>query len=163
MGIFDRLNIQQPGQQQQKPTEFTGKLQLDDFWVAGIQYHKNAILAISTENPDFRKTAQELRKYRTGAFTVDRYKYKTEPVVLILEPGNKNDKNAVKVYVHDQHVGYVPRDHSKRIHDILMTAKLEAVEARIDGGEYRVVFEDGKENRGTENVKIHVLMAYRKP
>ena len=35
MGIFDRLTIQQPGQQQQKPTEFIGKLQLDDFWVAG--------------------------------------------------------------------------------------------------------------------------------
>lgn len=162
MGLFDILTGQIPAQEPKESVSL-GQLRLDDFWVAGVYYHKDAISRISTENPSFRKPQQDLRKIRGDSFVLYRFKYKTEPVVLVLEPGNKKDKNAVKVYIHDQHVGYVPQERSKDIHDILSVGKIEAIEAKIEGGDYRILFNDGTEQRQSENVKIHILLAYRKP
>ena len=38
-----------------------------------------------------------------------------QPATLIPEPGNKHDRNAVRVYVHGVHIGYIPRHRSLKI------------------------------------------------
>jgi hypothetical protein len=61
--------------------------------VAGESFHQNAIHAVEERNPP-------------GSPLV---------AVLVPDPGNAHDSNAVAVYVNDEHVGFLPRDMARRV------------------------------------------------
>lgn len=81
-----------------------------DVWgveVAGVQHHKPAIegLIHRSGGPDNR------------ARTMD--------AVLIPEPANPADANAIRVFLESEHVGYVPRDTAAKYqHDLMTLARL---------------------------------------
>jgi hypothetical protein len=69
----------------------------DELQVAGESFHANAILAAQLSTP------------RGGPMTA----------VLMPDPGNPHDPNAVAVYLQGEHVGYLPRPVAKRMQPVL--------------------------------------------
>lgn len=162
MGLFDKLSEFVSAQPAEPAAPASGKLLLDDFWVAGVYYHKDATQKLAVQNAAWTKNHAEIRKGQEGLLSVDRYHYKNEPVELVLETNNPDYKNAVRVEIKGQFVGYVPAENNRAVREVLKTGKIEAITAKIEGGEFRVLYNDGTEKKDSRNVRIHVLYAYRR-
>lgn len=70
--------------------------------------------------------------------------------VLVAEPDNKHDPNAVKCTINGRKVGYVPRQLAPRVKRMLKGRKVR-VDALIVGG-----WDDGDGNTGHYGVKLDI-------
>lgn len=103
--------------------------------VVGEHYKKNNIASLVSGNhlynlPDgtFIEKVQEHE-------SVYRYKYRETTAVLVPEPTNKHDPNAIMVLIDNIHVGYVPAHRCLELKKKLN--QIETVTAHISSGDYK--------------------------
>ena len=58
--------------------------------------------------------------------------FRTYKVLLIAEPENKHDVNAIKVLIYSVHLGYVPRNQTEEIHEELKNENEYIAEIKED-------------------------------
>ena len=79
------------------------------FDVAGVTYYMDNVQRLAKENRNYMLTPQQLLKAGKVGKPIYRYWYTNEPVLLVPEPSNPYDSNAVMVQISGQKVGYISR------------------------------------------------------
>lgn len=154
MGILDNLinSVQKPVQSSgtwvngkfvKEPANKTPTLVPNfGFEVAGIEYRMNEIIRLATPMKKWEMTDEQLLNKYPGK-KIYRYYFINEPVQLIPEPTNPHDSNAIKVVIANIHVGYVPATECSLVKRYI-EAGTYTYSAKINGGEYKMVYGDGK-------------------
>lgn len=121
--------------------------------LAGTSYHLDAIMALAQENPDYDLTKREIIDDGLTDERIYQYAFADGPVELVEDPGNEYDPNAIKVLVAGQHIGYIKRGSTGRIHNLQRAGRVLGVTAEIYGGKYKVVICDDDDD-GTERYDL---------
>ena len=111
------------------------------FYVAGTSYREDDIeYSLLVENDEYSMSKREL----VDLGLVNEKIYKYEPnysnVSLIPDPENDYDENAIKVVVDGVHIGFVPKDRTRRVANMLK--KDPEISCSIYGGPYKIVEEE---------------------
>ena len=117
--------------------------------VAGTSYHLDAIMELAEDNPDYDMTQREIIDAGMEEERIYQYTFPDSPVELVDDPGNEQDPNAIKVLVAGQHIGYIKRGSTGRVHNLQRAGRVLGVTAEIYGGKYKVVIcddDDGAEH-----------------
>lgn len=117
--------------------------------VAGTSFRLKNIMELANENPQYEYTKQELIDeclYDEKIFEYEFYPIKTE---LIPEPDNPYDKNAVKVIVDGEHIGYIKEGSCSHVLRILREHRIKKIECEISGGKYKRLCYDEDEDSYT--------------
>lgn len=107
--------------------------------VAGTSYHLDAIMELAEDNPDYDMTQREIIDAGMEEERIYQYTFPDSPVELVDDPGNEQDPNAIKVLVAGQHIGYIKRGSTGRIHKLQRSGRVLGITAEIYGGRYKVV------------------------
>lgn len=107
--------------------------------VAGTSYHLDAIMELAEDNPDYDMTQREIIDAGMEEERIYQYTFPGSPVELVDDPDNEQDPNAIKVLVAGQHIGYIKRGSTGRIHKLQRSGRVLGITAEIYGGRYKVV------------------------
>ena len=107
--------------------------------VAGTSYHLDAIMELAEDNPDYDMTQREIIDAGMEEERIYQYTFPDSPVELVDDPDNEQDPNAIKVLVAGQHIGYIKRGSTGRIHKLQRSDRVLGITAEIYGGRYKVV------------------------
>ena len=159
MGLFDALKKKkEPEGPKTLPADHT--LHKEDFPVVGIVYHEKAVKRLQVAREDYRASAKKNVEDGLAGQKIFRYDYVNKPVDLIPEPDNTRDRNAVMVRIAGEHVGYISTEDNVHVLEILRFGSVKYITARITGGEYKVVSENGDAVKLDGGVRINVRIAY---
>lgn len=126
----------------------------ESFPVVGINYYTENLNKSRTANPEYRKRNLPMAK------RIYRYTYVDRPVKLIFEPQNPNDRNAIKVLIAGEHVGYIGRNENLHVGDILKHHEIKYIYASFKGGEYKMLVEDNEIIKAETSLKIDLHLGY---
>lgn len=121
--------------------------------VAGTSYHLDAIMELAQENPDYDLTKREIIDNGLTDERIYQYTFTDGPVELVDDPDNEYDPNAIKVLVAGQHIGYIKRGSTGRVHNLQRAGRVLGVTAEIYGGKYKVVLCDDDDD-GAEHYEL---------
>ena len=121
--------------------------------LAGTSYHMDAIMALAQENPDYDLTKREIIDDDLTDERIYQYTFTDGPVELVDDPDNEHDPNAIKVLIAGQHIGYIKRGSTGRVHNLQRAGRVLGVTAEIYGGKYKVVTCD-EDYDGTEHYDL---------
>lgn len=107
--------------------------------VAGTTYHLDAIMELAEDNPDYDMTQREIIDAGMEEQRIYQYTFPDSPVELVDDPDNEQDPDAIKVLVAGQHIGYIKRGSTKRIHKLQRSGRVLGITAEIYGGKYKIV------------------------
>lgn len=107
--------------------------------VAGTSYHLDAIMELAEDNPDYDMTQREIVDAGMEEQRIYQYTFPDSPVELVDDSDNEQDPNAIKVLVAGQHIGYIKRGSTGRIHKLQRSDRVLGVTAEIYGGRYKIV------------------------
>lgn len=107
--------------------------------VAGTTYHLDAIMELAEDNPDYDMTQREIIDAGMEEQRIYQYTFPDSPVELVDDPDNEQDPNAIKVLVAGQHIGYIKRGSTGRIHKLQRSGRVLGITAEIYGGRYKIV------------------------
>lgn len=110
--------------------------------VAGVTHYTENIMNLSSENSDYFLSKRELIEEDLTNERIWKYEFYPERVELVPEPDNPEDRNAIKVIVDDEHVGYIKRGSCTHVHTLLNTGNITRITCTIGGGPYKYVSEE---------------------
>jgi len=113
----------------------------------------DAIMALAQENPDYDLTKREIIDDDLTDERIYQYTFTDGPVELVDDPDNEHDPNAIKVLIAGQHIGYIKRGSTGRVHNLQRAGRVLGVTAEIYGGKYKVVTCD-EDYDGTEHYDL---------
>lgn len=94
------------------------------------------------ENPAYEFTKRELIDDAMTDYPVYKWVPAMLPARLAPEPDNPYDKNAIRVYVGETMIGYIPKGKCLEVQKIIDEDRLLNVAYEITGGKYKLVSED---------------------
>lgn len=121
--------------------------------LAGTSFRLDAIMDLAEDNPDYDMSKREIIDAGMEEERIYQYTFPTGPVELVDEPDNEYDPNAIKVLVAGQHIGYIKRGSTGRVHNLQRAGRVLGVTAEIYGGKYKVVICDDDDD-GTEQYDL---------
>lgn len=124
------------------------------FEVAGIHYRMDNILKLATPMKKWKMTNEQILQKYPGKKIYKNY-YINEPVQFVYEPTNPIDPNAIKVFINNLHVGYVPQSDCSSLKRLLETRPV-TISATVSGGEYKIVYGDGQKEEYSEPMVIKI-------
>lgn len=132
----------------------------EDYTAAGVIYYESNINKLATRNPGWKLTAKAAASQGKCDTMIFRYNYINKPVKLIPEPENEHDKNAVKIVIAGELVGYISRADNVHVLDILNHHKVKYISGFIGGGDYKVISKDGAIDKGKKGHNVSIRIAY---
>lgn len=108
------------------------------FKIAGVSYRQKEIESIGEPNPDYDLSKSELLEQYSDGDKIYRLDFFPK-IELVKEPTNKYDNNAIRIMANGVHIGYVPRDKTKRINELIDANKIIFIGADIEGGKYKMI------------------------
>lgn len=142
------------------PQKHDGELVKEDFRVSGVSFYGENIKMLSCCNPDWKCTAAQIVAKGKAGQKIYRYNYVYKPVKLDPEPKNPQDKNAIRVIIAGEKVGYISRDDNIHVRKILRDRDVKYISAFIGGGQYKVISANKDIARLEENISITIRIAY---
>ena len=118
--------------------------------VAGVTHYTENIMNLSSENSDYFLSKRELIEEDLTNERIWKYEFYPERVELVPEPDNPEDRNAIKVIVDDEHVGYIKRGSCTHVHTLLNTGNITSITCTIGGGPYKYISEEYDDERDKE-------------
>ena len=107
--------------------------------VAGVSYREKEILALASSSWYFDGLEKSDFDYGEKIY---KFSFPDGPVDLVPEPSNPHDKNAIKVIVSGQHVGYIKSGSCVHYLNLIRDGRILAMKADIEGGPYKLLFDD---------------------
>ena len=168
MGLFDKF-VQllgdpetMPGKKKKGPTTLPSDhaLHKDDFTVVGMTYHPQSFARLQVANPDWRTAKKKILETGLAGKAIYHYTYINKPVTLKLDPTNRYGTDRVMVFIAGEHVGYLSEENDAHAREILEYGSIKYITAMITGGEYRIVFNDGTEQKNSNPLRVSVRIAY---
>lgn len=163
MSIFDFLRKKKnsiKGNTKNEEIHTGGKLVKEDFNVVGTHYHEDSLKKLASLTEDWRKSVKTLIGEGKVGTKIFKYTYINKPVKIVPDPGNVHDKNAMKVLIAGEHVGFIPRDEAPYVKKILETTSVKYITASVRGGTYKVISTNGDKIETPDSVRIKVRIAY---
>lgn len=114
--------------------------------VAGVTFYKDNIMALSEENDDYNKTKRELIEDNLIDERIWKYEFYPGRVTLIPEPDNPEDPNAIKVFVDEEHIGYIKRGSCSHVRKLLDNHAIQSIGCEITYGPYKHISEEYDED-----------------
>lgn len=108
--------------------------------VVGESYNKKNIESLGKLNPMWNAPDEKLIKSAKGKW-IFKYGFFDLFPVIVPEPNNPHDRNALRVDINGVKVGYISREENVAIAQILRNGNC-TISATIKGGEVRMVGED---------------------
>lgn len=93
-------------------------------------------------NPAYDWKKRELIDAYMTDYPVYKWVPKQLPAMLIPEPDNQHDPNAIKVVVGETTIGYIPKEKTGEVRKILDEGRLLNLAYEITGGKYKLVTEE---------------------
>lgn len=146
--------------QEARPQQGDRTLKEEAFDIAGVSYYLDNLQKLACANPDYRKRGKTLAEEGQAGKRIYRYNYVYKPVKLILEDKNPHDRYAVMVQIAGEKVGYISQDQNRHVREILSKHEVKFISARISGGEYKVIAENGDTEKDSKRNYITVKIAY---
>lgn len=146
--------------QEARPQQGDRTLKEETFDIAGVSYYLDNLQKLACANPDYRKRGKTLAEEGQAGKRIYRYNYVYKPVKLILEGKNPHDRYAVMVQIAGEKVGYISQDQNRHVREILSKHEVKFISARISGGEYKVIAENGDTEKDSKRNYITVKIAY---
>ena len=146
--------------QEARPQQGDRTLKEETFDIAGVSYYLDNLQKLACANPDYRKRGKTLAEEGQAGKRIYRYNYVYKPVKLILEDKNPYDRYAVMVQIAGEKVGYISQDQNRHVREILSKHEVKFISARISGGEYKVIAENGDTEKDSKRNYITVKIAY---
>ena len=146
--------------QEARPQQGDRTLKEETFDIAGVSYYLDNLQKLACANPDYRKRGKTLAEEGQAGKRIYRYNYVYKPVKLILEDKNPYDRYAVMVQIAGEKVGYISQDQKRHVREILSKHEVKFISARISGGEYKVIAENGDTEKDSKRNYITVKIAY---
>lgn len=123
-----------------KSSRTDGKQFHDDvFYATGTAYYPDSFKKILKSNKEYKSFPGTIVKNGHAGKRIYEYLYLDTKAKLVPEPTNKHDKNAVKVCIAGKTVGYIKREETLAVKDILKKAQIEYIRAFVSGGKYKIV------------------------
>lgn len=135
-------------------------LKTEDFYVVGTNYHKNDISKLAVVNKDYQCSAKKLINEGKAMKKIFQYSFINKPIKLIPEPENVHDRNAIKVVIAGEHVGYISSEKCLYVKEILKKNDIKYITAFISGGKYKVVSLNGSTEKFERTITINIRIAY---
>ena len=110
--------------------------------VAGITHYMDNLMNLAVENEDYNMSKKEIVDSFMYGERIWKYGFTTLNTKLVPEPDNAYDKNAIKVIVDGEHIGYIKSGSCAHIHKLLSNNAVVDIESTIGGGPYKYVEED---------------------
>lgn len=113
------------------------------FKVAGVPHHVDDFFnALAVENSDYNLSKKEIKEDFSDGDKIFEYDFSFSKVELIPEDTNPYDKNAVRVEADGHVVGYIGKNDTLKVRDLLNNPELFKIELNLAGGNYKYVSED---------------------
>lgn len=103
--------------------------------VAGTYYRKDDIASILNKNRLYNAGNDIFIDKAKENKRIYKYNRRETNAVLVPEPTNEHDHNAIKVVIDNVHVGYIPADQCLEIKKVMN--KISNITAVIYGGDYK--------------------------
>lgn len=112
------------------------------YHVTGVQHYEDNLMRLATENYEYDCSKKELIDSCLIDENVYRYFFDPSKVELVPEPENPYDKNAIKVIIDGEHVGYIKAGSCSHLLKVLNEGRMHKIRCTISGGAYKRVNED---------------------
>lgn len=126
----------------------------ESFQVVGTDYYMKNIEKLRIANPEYRKRKLPAMQ------RVYRYTYVDRPVKLNFEPENVHDRNAIKVYIAGENVGYISSYENEHVGNILRYHEIKYIYSSFQGGEYKIMSEDNSIAKVATTLRINIHLGY---
>lgn len=157
MGLFDFIkNSVSLASSEPEPRT----LKTVDYVVAGTQYYLKNINKLAVSNKDYKSAAKNIIESGQTMTPIFQYTFVDRPVKLEPEPANTHDKNAVKVIIAGEHVGYIPATSCIEVKTILKKNEIKYISAYITGGKYKLISANGDIEKSENDIKIKIRIGY---
>lgn len=165
MGFFDKLkDIADTAAKVSdviKSAKTDGKQFHDDvFYATGTAYYPDSFKKILKLNKEHKSFPGTIIKNGHAGKRIYEYLYLDTKAKLVPEPTNKYDKNAVKVCVDGKTVGYIKREETGVIRDILKKTQIEYIRAFVSGGKYKIVSLNKEVTNVEEGFSVRINIGY---
>ena len=159
-GLFRGQRSSSASAQEPKPTTLPDDhtLHKEEFAVVGMTYHQESIQRLQVANPQWRTAKDKLIAAGMAEKRIYHYSFINKPVVLERDASGEFGADAVKVLIAGEHVGYVSQESDHHVAEILQYGSVKYITARITGGEFKIIHEDGAvwENEDALRITLHV-------
>ncbi|MBR2697532.1 MAG: hypothetical protein IKE76_02995 [Clostridia bacterium] len=157
MGLFKKKK-----QEQQRPFTLPTdhELHKEDFRVSGTYYHEAAFKRLQKANPAWRDSAKKCLEEGKVGVEIYHYDYIDRPIDLLRDRLSEYEPWQVKVQIAGQHVGYLSPEDSVHVFEILQFASVKYITAKVWGGEWKAVMQNGEVFKGTAVMRVSIRIAY---
>lgn len=114
----------------------------DRFHVAGTNYYQENILSLSKDNASYDSTEKELIEDGMTDEKIYEFYFNPQKCILIPEPDNKYDKNAIRVEADGVPIGYIKKGSTSRVKKLISSENFLNASIDIGGGKYKIVEEE---------------------
>ena len=130
------------------------------FFATGTAYYTENIQKLLKLNANYKSSARSIIK--NGLVNRNIYKYQCleTRAKLIPDSKNKHDKNAVQVHIDGKLVGFIKREETYTVKDILGNYYVEYINAFVSGGENKIVFPNKDIYKNDGNFSIRIKIGY---
>ena len=135
-------------------------LHKEDFKVVGMTYHKQAFARLQVANPEWRTSKKKIMESDLVRKYIFHYDYVNKPVKLETDKTNQHGIDRTMVFIAGEHIGYLSEDDDRHVAEILKYGSVKYITARITGGDYRIVYPDGTEQKDADPLRVTVRIAY---
>lgn len=110
--------------------------------VAGTTHYEDHILSLAIENTNYDMTKKEIIDASMTDEKIWKYEFYPSKVGLVPEPENPYDKNAIKVLVDGEHVGYIKAGSCVHLLKAIDEDRVLGITCTISGGPCKIVTEE---------------------
>lgn len=124
------------------PVKPTPPSVMKTYRVTGTTYYVDNIMNLALENSDYDMTKREIIECGQTDERIWKYEFFPSEINLVPEPENPEDKNAIKVIVDGEHVGYIKAGSCSHLLKIIKENRILSIDCDMGGGPYKIVTED---------------------
>lgn len=119
--------------------------------VTGMRNYLDNFRKIATQNYFYNAGKNDLVELDMVNEKIWEYEYSDRNPQLVPEPDNEFDKNAIKVIVDGQHIGYIKKGSCAHLLKVINEGRLISIKCQIGGGRYKYLTLDEDDSYGIDD------------
>lgn len=128
--------------------------------VAGSSFYSEAISKLMQKNPNYGLSDEDIVKL--GKDRIYEYYPLHKNVILVPEPKNPHDPNAVKVMLDNSLIGYIPSENALFVRNLVTSNSLLSASVDILGGSVKIIHSKESVMISRNNFRVDLRYTYKK-
>lgn len=115
-------------------------MDIQSFDISGIRDHWDEIRKnLAVDNPDYELSRDEIIERGLTGERIYKRKVQAAHIELILDPASDRGPDAIRVLADSIHVGYISRNNTEQVKELMYKGDTHGFKLEADGGEYHLV------------------------